>query len=93
MPVAFMERSGCADDAEEYVVTSDLALTLASYRVAGVIEAYVEHLKVGDALIDMPLFLDADFYINVPLEATYQAAYRGVPDFWRDVIEGKQSVA
>jgi len=26
---------------------------------------------------------------NVPLEQTYQAAYRGMPAFWRDVLEGR----
>jgi hypothetical protein len=66
-------------------------MTLVSYRANGIVEAYVEHLTVGDPLVEMPLFLDADFYINVPLEATYQSAYRGVPDFWRDVIECKPS--
>jgi hypothetical protein len=35
----------------------------------------------------MPLFLTAERYVNVPLEATYQAAYRGMPEFWRNVIE------
>jgi hypothetical protein len=47
-------------------------------------------LEVGDPLIDMPLFLDADFYVNIPFEATYQTGYRGVPEFWRDVLEGNQ---
>lgn len=28
--------------------------------------------------------------INVPLEATYQAAFHGLPSFWRDVLEGRQ---
>ena len=74
----------CAD---EYIVPSDQPLTLVSYRADGVVEAYVEHMTVGDPLIDMPLFLDTDFYVNIPLEATYQAAYRGVPAFWRDVLE------
>jgi len=76
--------------AEEYVVPPDQPLTLASYRADGVVEAYVEHLTVGDPLTDMPLFLDSDFYINIPLEVTYQAAYRGVPAFWRDVLEARQ---
>jgi hypothetical protein len=39
----------------------------------------------------MPLFLDLNFYIDCPLELTYQAAYRGVPDLWREVLEGKPS--
>jgi hypothetical protein len=36
----------------------------------------------------MPLFLPPDRYINVPLEPTYQAAYSGVPGFWRNELEG-----
>ena len=35
----------------------------------------------------MPLFLEPEMYVNVPLEATYRAAYRGVPRRWRQVLE------
>ena len=37
----------------------------------------------------MPLFLRPDRYINVPLGLSYEAAYRGMPAFWRDVLEGR----
>lgn len=37
---------------------------------------------------DMPLFLDPGHYVSAPLEATYVAAYRGVPRRWRVVLEG-----
>jgi hypothetical protein len=40
----------------------------------------------------MPLFLRSDRYIPAPLEATYQAAYRGVPAFWQDVLEGRRTL-
>ena len=50
-------------------------------------EVYLEHLAVGTALPEMPLFLRPDRYVNVPLESTYQAAYRGLPAFWREVLE------
>jgi hypothetical protein len=76
---------------EPYLAPSDQPLTLVSYRSDGVVEAYIEHLAVGDPLTDMPLFLDFDFYINIPLEMTYQAAYRGLPAFWREVLEGKRA--
>jgi hypothetical protein len=36
----------------------------------------------------MPLFLDEDWYVNVPLEATYMEAYTTVPRRWQTVIEG-----
>jgi len=35
----------------------------------------------------MPLFLDPWSYVNMPLEATYRAAWRGVPCRGRDVLE------
>lgn len=76
-------------DPENYVLPGDKPLTLASYSAGVVAEAYVEHLAVGDALPDMPLFLTRDHYVNVPLEPTYAAAYRGVPAYWRNVIEGR----
>jgi len=51
------------------------------------VEAYLERLGISDPLPDMPLFLHPDRYVNVPLEVTYQAAFRGMPAVWRDVLE------
>ncbi len=45
---------------------------------------------MGKALKDMPLFLTAERYVNVPLEATYQSAYRGMPRLWREVLEREE---
>lgn len=64
-------------------------LTVASYLAQRPAEVYFEHLAVGSDLPAMPLFLKAQRYINVPLAATYAAAYRGMPAFWRDVLEGR----
>ena len=63
-----------------------------SYVAADVIRAYVELLTVSKTLADMPLFLDSEHYIDidVPLEATYAQAWRGVPARWREVIEGSR---
>ncbi len=36
----------------------------------------------------MPLFLGPEAYVSVPLEATYQEAYRGTPEYWRHRLEG-----
>jgi len=49
--------------------------------------AYFEPFAVGEKLIDMPIFLTPDRYINVPLETTYCEAWQGVPRRWRQVIE------
>jgi hypothetical protein len=47
-------------------------------------------LKRRRELIEMPLFLEPEIYINVPLELTYTAAYRGVPQRWKRVLEDKR---
>ena len=55
---------------------------------AGIIKrAFAEFVVVNDELPEMPLFLEVESYVNVPLEATYQAAYRGVPRRWKSVLE------
>jgi hypothetical protein len=41
---------------------------------------------VGMALPDMPLFLEPETYVNVPLETAYLAAFAAVPRYWRDVL-------
>jgi hypothetical protein len=65
----------------------DKPLTLASYEAAFPKNAYVEPVAVGDILPDMPIFLAPGWYVNVPLESTYQSAFTGVPRRWRDVLE------
>jgi hypothetical protein len=72
---------------EQYQAPAGKPLTLVAYSAGAVPKGYVEPIAVGDRLIDMPLFLTAEEYINVPLETTYQAAYAGVPGFYRDILE------
>lgn len=68
-------------------IPPDKPLTLAAYDAGPPTTAYVEPVAVGDVLIDMPLFLAPDWYVSLPLEATYQAAYRGVPRRFREVLD------
>jgi len=77
-------------DTAAYDPPADRPLTLVSYAWDGEEEepkAYLEPVSVGQTLIDMPLFLTPERYINVPLEPTYRAAYQGMPEFWRDILE------
>jgi hypothetical protein len=73
----------------EYDLPPAEPLTLASYTAGPAVEAYLEHLAAGAALPDMPLFLSSTRYVNVPLASTYDAAFRGMPAYWRDVLEGR----
>ena len=75
------------EDENQQPLPSDKPLTLASYISRRMPEGYVEPLAMDDQMPDMPLFLDPDFYVPVPLEMTYQQAYRGVPSVWRDVLD------
>lgn len=65
-------------------------LSLVSYAAGPRIEAFMEQVPVGGALPEMPLFLRPDRYVNVPLDATYQSAYRGMPAYWREVLEARR---
>ncbi len=57
-------------------------LTLAAYESGDAggspHRCYVEPLAAGDPLPDMPLFLEPDEYVNVPLERAYQIAFADV---------------
>jgi len=77
---------------EDHQVPSARPLTLSSYVGFPVVEAYVKHLAVGVAIPDMPLFIDTDRYVEVPLDATYDAAFQDMPAFWREVVEGVRKV-
>ena len=81
--------SAISDD--DYTAPTDKPLTLAAYSAGTIKRAYVEPIAVADTLPEMPLFLEPEAYVNVPLEATYQAAYRGVPMRWKRVLEGVSS--
>lgn len=72
---------------ESYKIPGDKPLTLAAYNAGEIPRAFVQPVAVGDRLATMPLFLSSEIYVNVPLEETYEAAYRSVPKRWRTVLE------
>jgi hypothetical protein len=65
----------------------DKPLALAAYAAGPEVEAYLEPLAAGDPVPDMPLFLGPGRYVNAPLGRTYDAAFRGLPAIWRQVLE------
>ena len=73
------------DDAP-YRLPPDKPLTLVAYDCGIETEAHIEPVAVGQALPDMPLFIEPGGHILVPLEATYMAAWETVPARWRRVI-------
>jgi hypothetical protein len=72
---------------QEYTLPANKPLTLAAYESGLSIRAYVVQVAVGDVLPDMPLFLKPEKAVDVPLAATYDAAFAEVPRRWRRVLE------
>jgi hypothetical protein len=72
---------------EPFQLPIDQPLTVVAYGYGPPIAAYVEPVAVGDVLPDMPLFLERDRYVPIPLELTYQTAFNVQPLRWRRVLE------
>lgn len=58
---------------------ADKPLTLAAYDAGPVKVAYVEPVAVGDPLPDMPVFLQPEVYVPVPLGPTYETTWNLFP--------------
>lgn len=69
-------------------VSNEQPLSVMAYRSDLAPTGYMTPFAVGEPVPDMPLFLDPDHYVNVPLEQTYQAAWATMPARWKRVIEG-----
>ncbi len=65
---------------------ADKPLAVASYDAGEPLTAYVEPLAVGDALPDAPLFLEPGYFVDLPLEATYQRSWAVLPDIIRELV-------
>jgi hypothetical protein len=74
-----------------FALPADRPLSVAAYIGGACPEVFLEPAAVGRPLLDMPLFLTPEEYVLVPLEATYQAAWEAVPEFWRDVLTAPAS--
>ena len=74
-------------DGRDYTPPPGKPLTLAAYEADMMIRAYVEPVAVGDVLPDMPLFLEPEGCVEVPLESCYRGAWEAVPRRWKTVLE------
>ena len=60
---------------------------IVSYETGARRAAYIEPVAVGDKLPAMPLFLTNTVFIEVPLEPTYQARWKALPEDLRRAVE------
>jgi hypothetical protein len=74
---------------DPFELPEDRKLTLAAYQAAPIKTAFVEPFAVGQLIPDMPLFLQNDFYINVPLETTYMDTWAVLPKLLRDLVTSR----
>ena len=77
---------------EPFELPANQPLTLAAYvagdlSVGRSIRAYVEPVGIGEALPEMPAYLDADHHVPVPLESSYQSAWSSCPTDMRYLVE------
>ena len=70
-----------------FVPPPNKPLTMVANEPDLFVKAFAEFVAVGEALPNMPLILEPDAAVMVPLEATYQAAFATVPLRWRRVLE------
>jgi hypothetical protein len=71
----------------DFALPDNMPFTVASFIGTPCPEVFVEPIALGAALPDMPLFLDAEYYVNVPLEATYQATWEASPKIMQQAVE------
>ena len=72
---------------EPFELPAGKRLTLVAYQSGDGVTAYIEPAGVGDALPDMPLFLEPGAHVLVPLEATYAATWAVCPEPIRELVE------
>ncbi len=72
---------------EPFELPTDKQLTLVAYQTAPIKTAYVEPIAIGSIIPAMPLFLQNEFYINVPLEETYMETWNVLPQELRDLVD------
>ncbi len=70
-----------------YQPPADQPLTLVAYECDLMTRAYIEPAAVGQSLPAMPLFLEPNGCVMVPLEESYAAAFAVMPQRWRSVLE------
>src|SRR5262249_23042904 len=76
------------NEEQEFSLPKADARTIVSYAAGDPIEVFLSHPVVAAPLPEMPLFLRPDRYVCLPLEGTYEEAYRSMPAFWRQVLDG-----
>ena len=71
----------------DFSLPADKPLSAGAFAAGLVKRVYIEPFGVTDSLPEMPLFLEPEQYVPLPLETTYQSAFEHVPQRWRAELE------
>jgi hypothetical protein len=74
-------------------LTPEKTILVAAIDAGELLTAYVDTLAVGDPLPEPPLFLAPGWYVNVPLEQTYQASWEVTPKPIQNLLTLPQTAA
>jgi len=74
---------------DDFQLPPDQSLTLVAYSSGHERRAFIEPVAVGGVLPEMPLFLEPDRYVPIPLEETYRGAFDAEPKRWQEELEPK----
>jgi hypothetical protein len=75
------------DPSSPFHFPDERKMTAVSYHAISPPVAYVEPIAIGLPLPVMPLFLDNNRYLNLPLEPTYIAAFSAIPRHYRQRLD------
>lgn len=67
--------------------TKDEPLSFISLRVSDHVSGFVELSAVGKDVPTMPLFLNSERYVYVPLNDSYNQAWTSLPRPWQELLE------
>jgi hypothetical protein len=81
-----IHRAIWGERAGDYALSQHRPLTLVSYVAGQNQKAYIQPMAVGEMLVDMPLFLTEERYVNAALESSYSAAFAEVDAEWQQVL-------
>ncbi len=66
---------------------ADQPFTFAGYRAGMKPTAYLNYAAIGHELPDVPLYLEEDLFVNIPVEQTYMMNYHEIPAALKNVLE------
>ncbi len=72
---------------EPFELPVDRRLTIVAYQAGPIKTAYIEPIAIGSPLPKMPLFLQGDYYVELPLETTSTETWDVLPNELKRLVD------